>query len=121
MLEFIGNVLGSSVFQNIVVLVVGILAKEHFKKSGRANKAKEILIIADAITDKLLEANPKADLPRVLDQSVDELMKAAKIKKAVAARAITEAYVKAKRIREGAIEIRDTVKDSIEKIRGFLK
>ena len=41
-----------------------------------------------------------------------------KIKKEVAARAITEAYVKAKRIREGAIEIRDTVKDTLER---FLK
>ena len=118
MLSLIGGVLGSKVLQNIVIMVIGILAKEHFKKSGRANKAQEILIIADAITDKLLEATPGADLTKVLDLAVDELMKAAEINKEVAARAITEAYVKAKRIREGAIEIRDTVKDILER---FLK
>lgn len=118
MILFLGKLLASELVQTVIVGVVGILAAKYFKTSGRAAKAKEVLIIADAVTDKLLAGSPGSPVAAILDDAVDELMKSAKVSKDVASRAITEAYAKINRTKDDIKDIRDTVKETLER---FLK
>jgi len=82
----------------ILVAVVGFFAAKYFSKAGRAAKAREVLILADSITDSLLEQYPSSLLSRFLDKAVDQLIKSAGIKRDIAKRAITASYVKAMRV-----------------------